>query len=274
MSNLSVFEFENKKVRFVQGLPVAVDVARVLGYLDPSATISKKIEEDYKEVVKLSTLEKEENNIKRDEIIVLKEAGIYQLIFQSKLPIAKDFQKWVFEEVLPSIRKTGKYELPQNNLESKLDKLIGIVSSQQKELQELKSEVKEAKIVKEKITIHFKGVGEMLNKSLNTSDKDYKLTQEVFQEYDYLKLIDIIKIFRPEYITNSMIFKKLLNKVHRSAGTTYRDVSLGETVSKIKSNIVFNKNQVSSVLITIDRCYKEIMTDLRFNDDDGQMSLF
>ncbi|MFM6250141.1 MAG: Bro-N domain-containing protein, partial [Dolichospermum sp.] len=40
---------------------------------------------------------------------VLEEAGIYQLVFGSKLPSAKIFQKWVFEEVLPSIRKTGSY---------------------------------------------------------------------------------------------------------------------------------------------------------------------
>lgn len=43
------------------------------------------------------------------DVIVLEEAGIYQLIFSSKLPSAEAFQDWVFEEVLPSIRKTGTY---------------------------------------------------------------------------------------------------------------------------------------------------------------------
>ncbi|MFM6271379.1 MAG: Bro-N domain-containing protein, partial [Dolichospermum sp.] len=43
------------------------------------------------------------------DITVLEEAGIYQLIFSSKLPAAEKFQDWVFEEVLPSIRKTGSY---------------------------------------------------------------------------------------------------------------------------------------------------------------------
>jgi hypothetical protein len=42
-------------------------------------------------------------------VTVLEEAGIYQLVFGSKLPSAKVFQKWVFEEVLPSIRETGSY---------------------------------------------------------------------------------------------------------------------------------------------------------------------
>ncbi|CAB3993831.1 DNA-binding [Paramuricea clavata] len=44
--------------------------------------------------------------------VFLREPGLYQLIFNSRLPIAEDFQDWVFSEVLPSIRKTGSYELP------------------------------------------------------------------------------------------------------------------------------------------------------------------
>ncbi|CAB4018908.1 Uncharacterized phage-encoded [Paramuricea clavata] len=41
-----------------------------------------------------------------------KKAGLYQLIFGSELNTAKEFRRWVFSEVLPSIRKTGSYELP------------------------------------------------------------------------------------------------------------------------------------------------------------------
>ncbi|MFM6183284.1 MAG: Bro-N domain-containing protein, partial [Dolichospermum sp.] len=49
-------------------------------------------------------------------VTVLEEAGIYQLVFGSKLPSAKIFQKWVFEEVLPSIRKTGSYSASKQKL--------------------------------------------------------------------------------------------------------------------------------------------------------------
>ncbi|CAB3993125.1 Hypothetical predicted protein [Paramuricea clavata] len=45
--------------------------------------------------------------------IYLSEQGVYQLIFKSKLKSAVKFQEWVFEEVLPSIRKTGTYFLQQ-----------------------------------------------------------------------------------------------------------------------------------------------------------------
>lgn len=41
---------------------------------------------------------------------VVNEAGLYQLIFQSRKAEAKRFRKWIFEEVIPAIRKTGSYE--------------------------------------------------------------------------------------------------------------------------------------------------------------------
>ena len=49
----------------------------------------------------------------RPDTVLLCEAGLYQLIFSSRLTIVEAFQQWVFQEVLPSIRKTGLYELPE-----------------------------------------------------------------------------------------------------------------------------------------------------------------
>lgn len=42
---------------------------------------------------------------------VLNESGLYNLIFQSRKPEAKGFRKWVTKDVLPTLRKTGRYEL-------------------------------------------------------------------------------------------------------------------------------------------------------------------
>ena len=44
---------------------------------------------------------------------IINEFGMYQLIFASKLQTALLFQKWVMSDVLPTIRKTGSYKLPQ-----------------------------------------------------------------------------------------------------------------------------------------------------------------
>ena len=46
--------------------------------------------------------------------IYINEAGLYQLIFSSKMPYAEEFQQFVFEDVLPSIRKTGKFKIDVN----------------------------------------------------------------------------------------------------------------------------------------------------------------
>jgi len=45
------------------------------------------------------------------EMTFLTEPGLYYLIMRSNKPEAKSFQKWVVAEILPSIRKTGKYEI-------------------------------------------------------------------------------------------------------------------------------------------------------------------
>ena len=51
------------------------------------------------------------------EMTLINESGLYSLILSSKLPQAKEFKKWVTSEVLPSIRKTGTYKLPESPLE-------------------------------------------------------------------------------------------------------------------------------------------------------------
>ena len=47
----------------------------------------------------------------KQSMTAVNESGLYDLIFQSRKPEAKVFRKWVNGEVLPSIRKTGRYEM-------------------------------------------------------------------------------------------------------------------------------------------------------------------
>ena len=103
MSNLAVFGFEDQEIRFVDGKPVANDVALVLGYKSPSDAVYRLVKDKNKGICKIQT----PGGIQ--SVTILEEAGIYQLIFGSKLPSAEKFQDWVFEEVLPAIRKTGQY---------------------------------------------------------------------------------------------------------------------------------------------------------------------
>lgn len=85
---------------------VGKDVAEVLGYASPRATITKKIDIEDKGVAVLETPSGHQ------EITIINESGLYSLILSSKLPQARDFKRWVTSEVLPSIRKHGAYLTP------------------------------------------------------------------------------------------------------------------------------------------------------------------
>ncbi|MCW9716799.1 BRO family protein [Avibacterium sp. 21-594] len=50
------------------------------------------------------------------EMVYINEPNLYRLIIKSRKPEAEPFEAWVFEEVLPQIRKTGKYSLEQRQL--------------------------------------------------------------------------------------------------------------------------------------------------------------
>ena len=49
---------------------------------------------------------------RKQEIYIINESGLYELLFKSRKKEAIAFRDWIFEEVLPSIRKTGKYSIP------------------------------------------------------------------------------------------------------------------------------------------------------------------
>jgi prophage antirepressor-like protein len=52
---------------------------------------------------------------------MLSESGLYALIFKSRKPEAKKFRKWITVEVIPSLRRTGKYEMGQDNAPADFD---------------------------------------------------------------------------------------------------------------------------------------------------------
>ena len=93
----------------------AKDVAESLGYVNTRDAIKKHVWK--KNATTLGEFQKGRDSRLFCEghpgKVLLYEPGLYQLIFNSKLPIAEAFQDWVFSDVLPTIRKTGSYELPE-----------------------------------------------------------------------------------------------------------------------------------------------------------------
>lgn len=110
MTALAIFSFENAQVRTL-GTPetplfVAIDIAKALGFKDQTNAIKLHVDPE--------DLTKQEIETKggRQTVNCVNESGLYALIFGSKLESAKRFKRWVTNEVLPAIRKQGRFECP------------------------------------------------------------------------------------------------------------------------------------------------------------------
>ena len=84
------------------------DIADIL-CIQNSRDILKRI--DQKGVDTIYTL----TNGGRQELLFVNESNLYRIIFTSRKPEAQDFQNWIFNEVIPSIRKTGSYSMENDS---------------------------------------------------------------------------------------------------------------------------------------------------------------
>lgn len=103
------FAFDSHALRVIMrdGEPwfVAADVCAALGLGNTRMAIDR-LDDDEKGISSIDTLGG------RQDLIVVSEPGLYSLVLGSRKPEAKRFKRWVTHEVLPSIRKTGRYAAP------------------------------------------------------------------------------------------------------------------------------------------------------------------
>lgn len=108
MSSIVPFSFESSTVRTIiiddEVWWVAKDAASALGYLDPKSAIKQHC----KGVAFHHPLQTPGGI---QQVRLINEADLMRLIVNSQLPSAEKFERWVFEDVLPSIRKTGGYHV-------------------------------------------------------------------------------------------------------------------------------------------------------------------
>lgn len=114
MNELQIFnspEFGDIRTVEIDGKPyfVGADVAKALGYAKPNNAVSTHC----RYTLKRGIATKQGN---MSEMVLIPEGDIYRLIIRSKLSSAERFERWVFDEVLPSIRKNGGYIMGQENL--------------------------------------------------------------------------------------------------------------------------------------------------------------
>ena len=112
MENIQVFnnnEFGDIRTVTINNEPwfVGKDVAEALGYAEPRSAVSKKVDNTDRGVAEMETPSGKQN------MTIINESGLYSLVLSSKLESAKRFKHWVTSEVLPTLRKTGSYGMPQ-----------------------------------------------------------------------------------------------------------------------------------------------------------------
>ena len=138
-NEVQVFNFEQMNVRTVdindEVWFVATDVANALGLSNVSMSI-KALDDDERSKFNLG---------RQGEVNVINEPGLYNFIGSSRKTEAKQFMRWVRHEVLPSIRKTGGYQVkpmtPMELLETQFEALKEVSADQQ----ELRGEFAELK---------------------------------------------------------------------------------------------------------------------------------
>lgn len=146
MNDLQLFKFENKNVRTlrINGEPwfVGSDVTKILGYQNGSRDINRHVDDEDRQNYQNGTFDSPRG------MTIINESGLYSLILSSKLPSAKEFKHWITSEVLPQIRKTGKYAPKPLSREELLAKAVleaDTMIKEQKELIEQKTKELEEK---------------------------------------------------------------------------------------------------------------------------------
>jgi prophage antirepressor-like protein len=109
MNKLIPFQYDSRKIRIIQdddGEPlwIAQDICNTLN-LDDVSKAMERLDDDEKLIRKLFVSGQKRN------VWIINEPGLYSLIGRSNKPEAKKFMRWVRHEVLPTIRKTGKFEV-------------------------------------------------------------------------------------------------------------------------------------------------------------------
>lgn len=133
--NLAPFDFRGTAIRVItdeHGEPwfVGKDVCDLLGYTNSSKAMGDHCRGVTKRYPILDSLGRTQ------EARVLSEGDTLRLIINSTMPAAQDFESWVFDEVLPTIRKTGSYQRPMTPGEQLLAQAQAVINVERQQAEQ------------------------------------------------------------------------------------------------------------------------------------------
>ncbi|CAK0774127.1 anti-repressor protein [Gammaproteobacteria bacterium] len=145
MKNIIPFQFESFSIRTVttddgEVWFVAKDVAAALGYVNPQQAVrihckrSKSLND--MGCYPIAPIENQSPTLDLQTKLI-QESDVYRLAAKSTLPSAEKFESWIFDEVLPSIRKTGRYEIaPSHRIPQTYAEALQLAADQAKEIEQ------------------------------------------------------------------------------------------------------------------------------------------
>ena len=189
MNDVRVFnnkEFGDVRTVTIDGEPwfVGKDVAEILGYADPNKAIAMHVDEDDK------LNDKSASSLGQRGGWLINESGLYSLILSSKLPNAKRFKHWVTSEVLPSIRKTGQYQMPNLSKEMQAIVLLDTRTVQMEQrMDKLEFDIPLYGSEADELSNHVKRKGvQILGGKKSEAYKDSNIRSKVYRDiYDQVK---------------------------------------------------------------------------------------
>lgn len=198
MRDLQVFNFEELPVRTLtvneEPCFVGKDVADILGYKRTADAIREHVDAEDKGVGKIQTPGGMQN------VTLINESGLYSLIFSSKLESAKRFKRWVTSEVLPTLRKTGTYQVPSDPMQA-LKLMFKATEQTKEEIATVKADVIDLKE----------------NQKLDTGDYNL-LSRTINQRVTHIQKIHAITNQKQR----SELFRDINSEVKKMTGATSR----------------------------------------------------
>lgn len=240
-TNLMFFSFENLDIRTLTKKDgsiwfVGLDVCKVLDIQDSSQAISRLEKDDTCIIGVTDSLGRNQNTL------IINESGLYNLIFTSRKPEAKQFKYWVTSKVLPELRKTGSYSL---NVPKTLPEALRLYADQCEATaaaeQREKQAIQEKQLVENQFN-DFKKDTDLKIEKANKTISVLKITAEAYKNFVNQSPNEIYTIDQIVAMFGSgKVGKNNLLKYMRTKGIL-RDESYETFDSKGNKIIRFGKN--------------------------------